>query len=115
MDQASTLKSDNSQIFTWAIVVKLLVYQSHKQYIVSTLSQGKYHFCLIASVGFGAGGVVAGSLASVGQSMIYGAYTGGIFSTLQSAGMYHISFVITPIYPYKLFRGGTNTRPGHVR
>ncbi len=36
--------------------------------------------------GFGAGGVVAGSVAAAAQSAIYGGATGGVFALLQSAG-----------------------------
>lgn len=53
---------------------------------------------MTASVGFGAGGVVAGSVAAAGQSMIYGAYTGGIFSTLQSAGEKIPKYLITCLW-----------------
>jgi hypothetical protein len=41
---------------------------------------------LLAAVGFTATGVAAGSAAAATQSVVYGAWTGGVFSVLQSAG-----------------------------
>ena len=41
---------------------------------------------VLSVVGFTAGGVAAGSVAASIQSVFYGAYTGGVFSVLQSAG-----------------------------
>ncbi|OCL09612.1 hypothetical protein AOQ84DRAFT_375681 [Glonium stellatum] len=44
---------------------------------------------LVMCLGFGRGGVIAGSLAAVCQSFMYGAFTpaGGIFATLTSMAM----------------------------
>ncbi|XP_058942674.2 tauropine dehydrogenase-like [Pocillopora verrucosa] len=41
---------------------------------------------VLGAAGFTAGGVAAGSMAAVAQSAIYGGFTGGAFSVLQSAG-----------------------------
>ncbi|PPQ73710.1 hypothetical protein CVT24_007265 [Panaeolus cyanescens] len=41
---------------------------------------------VIQAIGFTSGGVAAGSLAALIQSTFYGAWTGGIFSGLQSIG-----------------------------
>ena len=40
----------------------------------------------MTAVGFTAAGIAAGSTAAVTQSVVYGAWTGGIFSILQSTG-----------------------------
>ncbi|KAL1412099.1 hypothetical protein Q8F55_003096 [Vanrija albida] len=40
----------------------------------------------LATVGFGAGGVVAGSVAAGVQSAVYGGTTGGLFAVAQSIG-----------------------------
>ena len=40
----------------------------------------------VPMLGFGAGGVVAGSTAAAVQSLVYGGGTGGLFSVLQSVG-----------------------------
>lgn len=40
----------------------------------------------LAAVGFGTGGVVASSVAASVQSVVYGAWTTGVFSTCQSIG-----------------------------
>ena len=45
----------------------------------------------LSAVGFTAGGVAPGSIAAFIQSVFYGAYTGGVFSVLQSAGAAGIS------------------------
>ena len=41
---------------------------------------------VLSAAGFTAGGVAAGSVAAAAQSAIYGGFTGGVFSVLQSAG-----------------------------
>ncbi|PFX11859.1 Tauropine dehydrogenase [Stylophora pistillata] len=41
---------------------------------------------VLGAAGFTAGGVAAGSIAAAAQSAIYGGFTGGVFSILQSAG-----------------------------
>ena len=41
---------------------------------------------VLGAAGFTAGGVAAGSMAAAAQSAIYGGFTGGVFSVLQSAG-----------------------------
>ncbi|XP_022800209.1 uncharacterized protein LOC111338068 isoform X3 [Stylophora pistillata] len=41
---------------------------------------------VLGAAGFTAGGVAAGSIAAAAQSAIYGGFTGGVFSLLQSAG-----------------------------
>lgn len=52
---------------------------------------------LIYLCGFGAAGVLAGSLASCCQSIFYGGYiaSGGLFSILQSVGAMGIKFLMT--------------------
>ena len=41
---------------------------------------------VLGVAGFTTGGVAAGSVAAAAQSAIYGGFTGGVFSLLQSAG-----------------------------
>jgi len=41
---------------------------------------------ILVAIGFGSGGVAAGSLAAFLQSMFYGGATGGVFSVLQALG-----------------------------
>lgn len=41
---------------------------------------------VLSAAGFTTGGVAVGSMAATAQSAIYGAFTGGVFSALQSAG-----------------------------
>ena len=41
----------------------------------------------LAAAGFTAGGVAAGSIAAAAQSAIYGGFTTGVFSALQSMGV----------------------------
>jgi len=49
----------------------------------------------LKAVGFGCAGVVKGSLAAKIQSIVYGAYTTGVFSTLQSTSQLGIGFAGT--------------------
>jgi len=54
---------------------------------------------ILGAVGFGSGGVTAGSIAASLQSAIYGGATGGVFSVLQSLG------ATTVASPFAAFAG----------
>jgi Interferon-induced 6-16 family. len=64
----------------------LLVAKANKGTITGVALGAAAAPLMLPVVGFTAGGVAAGSVAAATQSAVYGAYTCGVFSILQSAG-----------------------------
>lgn len=64
----------------------LLVAKANKGTIAGVVVGAAAAPLMLPVVGFTAGGVAAGSVAAATQSAVYGAYTCGVFSILQSAG-----------------------------
>lgn len=89
----------------WEVVVSIdldILVIMHKNFEYITIQGNHHHLKIllaanfkilmllqndeIVAAGFGGAGVIGGSAAATAQSYIYGAWTGGVFSTLQSAG-----------------------------
>lgn len=96
-DCGKVVKADRDDVQEWeewAFVDDPLILSSgnvrHNNIIGGVLLGAGTVLCVVSIAiplaGFGAGGVVAGSTAAAVQSAVYGGYTTGVFSVLQSVG-----------------------------